>query len=273
MNDSQARPKVQDDPKADDSQVLARRIEEASLNAWPSIHQVLLDGWLLRFAGGFTKRANSIIPLYPSLQPSLEKIRYCENLYAREKLQTMFRLTSLIEPTSLDETLKQRRYSRMDPTSVLQVELSQVALDESSDGDEAGIRTLNLQEWLTAYCTLSGMPDTASRLHGLLLKAIRTDATFVARYHDDEVVACGLAVIERELVGLYDILTHPAHRRVGHGRALVRSLLRRGAEIGARRAYLQVMDDNKIAQNLYEQLGFELIYRYWYRTSPTPTGA
>ena len=55
--------------------------EEITLNAWPALQTVLMDGWVVRFANGYTKRANSVNPLYPSTQPLKRKIEACERLY------------------------------------------------------------------------------------------------------------------------------------------------------------------------------------------------
>ena len=41
-----------------------RQIEELSLNAHPGIKTELYDGWILRFANGYTNRANSVNMLY-----------------------------------------------------------------------------------------------------------------------------------------------------------------------------------------------------------------
>ena len=82
-----------------------RRIEEASLNTWPALRQILYDGWVMRFAGGYTKRANSITPVYQGSLPIEEKINYCESMYTPRGLPTVFRITPQADPTNLDAAL------------------------------------------------------------------------------------------------------------------------------------------------------------------------
>jgi N-acetylglutamate synthase len=242
---------------------LCRRVEEASLNAWPALHQLMLDGWILRFARGFTKRANSIVPLYPAAQAALDKVRYCENLYAREQLKTIFRLTTVVDSEPLDTLLAQRGYVRVDPTLVLGCRLG--------DGRFAGdpnFQQLPRDAWLDAYAQNTAIPVGTQHLHAMLLQGIRTEHVFGAIANDGNAGACGIAVLERELVGLFDIVTHPMSRRRGLARGLVESLLSWAEQLGAQHAYLQVVEANHAALALYRQLGFVDLYRYWYRVGP-----
>jgi GNAT superfamily N-acetyltransferase len=241
---------------------LPRRVEEASLNAWPALQQTLLDGWVLRFSRGFTKRANSIVPLYLSQQDALDKIRYCENVYAREHLKTIFRLTTVADCAPLDRTLEARGYVRVDPTLVLVRPIG------------AGLRSdprfieLPRGEWLDAYVRNAEIPANGTQLHALLLAGIQSEHVFGALAVDGAPIACGLAVLERELLGLFDLITHPSARRRGYARNLVESLLAWGARRGSRHTYLQVIEANHPARALYARLGFVELYRYWYRVAP-----
>lgn len=240
---------------------LSRRVEEASINAWPAMQQVLLDGWLLRFAQGFTKRANSVIPLYEGEQALADKVRFCENLYARERLKTIFRLTSIGHHESLDAFLADRGYAHHDPTEVLTVAL------DAAHTPSPGLCLLTIERWLEVYGRLTGMPEAARALHGPILRGIPLPCAYAAVGTPDQPLACGLAVLEQDLVGLFDVVTNPGARRSGHGTELVASLLAWGHANGARRAYLQMVADNHAARSLYQRLGFEVLYHYWYRIS------
>lgn len=102
--------------KTSDEQI--RIIEELSLSAWPCLQQILDDGWILRFADGYTKRANSVNPIYMGTQNVQEKIKRCEQIYLKKNLKPIFRITPLAHPENLDELLANEGFHKKDLSSV-----------------------------------------------------------------------------------------------------------------------------------------------------------
>src|SRR2546423_2324301 len=102
-----------------------RRLEELTLNAWPSLRQIVHDGWVLRFSEGYTGRANSVQPIYDGALTLDEKIHVCEQQYGRLGMPTLFKLTDAARPQGLDEALQSRGYRAFNPTSVQVAEVDQ----------------------------------------------------------------------------------------------------------------------------------------------------
>jgi GNAT superfamily N-acetyltransferase len=219
----------------------------------------------LRFANGYTKRANSINPTYPELDGHHErKITTCEAVYGSRGLPTIFRLTSFGAPQGLDDRLIAKGYRHADQTLVLARSLAGALPAQRAElvADELG-----LDPWLDAYTTLSGAPLERREAHLAILRAIPGAARFCALrdLQHGSIVAAGLAVVEHDLVGLFDIVTGEQWRNRGYGAALVAELLRWGAERGAETSYLQVIAGNAPAVALYRKLGYADAYSYWYR--------
>ena len=241
--------------------MLERRIEEASLNSWPAQRQVLFDGWIMRFAEGYTKRANSVTPAYPSSLPIEEKIAFCERYYQQHQLPTVFRLPSFsAEAHILDDMLMQRDYRLADLTLVLSM-----LLHSEQTVLHAECRAASLEEWFSAYNQFSQMSEAQQVSHRAILQRIVPQPLFALYVKDNMSVACGVGVLEHEIFGLFDIITHPAYRRKGYATALVSGILAWASEQRARRAYLQVVGTNQQALRLYAKFGFQELYHYWYR--------
>jgi ribosomal protein S18 acetylase RimI-like enzyme len=239
-----------------------RRLEELSLNAWPALQTSYDDGWVLRFANGYTRRANSINPLYPSSSDLDAKIKRCEAVYSARKLHTVFKLTPTTYPDNLDDVLDRRHYREESPTSV-----QTLALDKLDKPAHPTVRLCNqmTEDWLGAFTRMNAVHDRNLPTVRAMLGSIVPEKCFISLREGNAIVAVGLGVLDQGHLGLFDIVTDGRRRRQGFGGQLVLHLLNWGKSNGAHSAYLQVMLSNTPALALYRKLGFREAYQYWYR--------
>ena len=242
---------------------MIQTVEERSLNAWPSLQQLLDDGWILRFANGYTRRANSVNPMYGETQEVRHKIRRCTQRYLDRNLRPVFRITPLAYPPNLDELLDTLGFSRQSPTSVQILDLASLPAPAT---DTLQIWSEFSPEWEEHFVQLNGHYAAQRDTHQAILRNIVPEKCFAALSDaKGKVVACGLGVGENDYVGLFDIITAQHARRKGYGQALILNILDWAKRKGAKKAYLSVEIGNRPALNLYAKLGFLEIYRYWYR--------
>jgi N-acetylglutamate synthase len=236
-------------------------IEELSANAWPALQTVLYDGWILRFANGYTRRANSVLPLYPSRLPPEEKIGWCEDLYHQRLLPAIFKLAGRNEARQLNGLLLELGYHAEADTSVQMVELRGFSDEIAPD---IRLTTVLTAEWEASFGSMSGLREDQQAKHAQILAAILPRKCYASVRVDGQTIGCGLGVLQNGHLGIFDVVIHPSYRGKGHGERLMRSLLVWGRRQNAHSAYLQVMLNNSAALRLYDRLGFKEQYQYWY---------
>lgn len=235
-------------------------LESRLLNAWPSFDYQAYDGWILRLANGYTKRANSATPLMPGATLDEELVDHMSAHFIAANLRPTFRLNGLQSPEA-DALLAARHFKEIEPTHVL---AAPVGGDCEIDS-EVTISSQMSKQWVhEASQAYGGDKADETSLMGIVSR-IRQKTAFATLNLDDRPVAWGLGVVERGYIGLYDIVVAPDLRGIGLGRRVVLSLMAWGCTEGAHTAYLQVREENEIARSLYGALGFGLAYRYTHR--------
>jgi hypothetical protein len=242
-----------------------KTIEETTLNAWPGLQQILYDGWLLRFARGYTRRANSVNPIYSGTLDVPTKIGRCEQIYGQRHLTPVFKLSPFVQPAQLDDLLAERGYRQEAPTSVQWLDLATIPAPMINS---VGQWPKPSDEWQNDYVRLNRVSNSSVPVLSAILHNIVPETNYMTLKPQQRAVACGLAVREGHFVGLFDIVTDPHQRSKGYGTQLVLNLLAWAKQRGAKKAYLQVMLNNEPALKLYAKLGFREIYQYWYRVWP-----
>lgn len=242
---------------------LVRALEERCFNAWPALRTVLADGWVLRLSDGHTKRANSASALHPSSLDVAALAGLVEETFGASGLRPLVRVTPLVDP-AVARGLARRGWTEEDPTHAMFA-----AALPALDG-EAGalLEPAASKDWIEGAMRAYGHGDAGAAALRRTLPLIVPPRAFATVFHDGRAAAWGLAVVERGMVGLYDLVVAPDARGAGLGRKLVLVLLSWGARQGAGAAYLQVRGSNTAALSLYRSLGFETAYDYSHLAAP-----
>jgi len=236
------------------------QIEDAALNAWTAPRQTFYDGWILRFTGGHSKRVNSVNSRYPSTLSLQEKIRHCEAIYAKAGLPVIFRLPEPFTPPELLDALETAGYESFDPTFVMGKGL-EPPLPLSP---ELTFEAMPPRDWIALRAQVTQSSVSALSLHAQILDLIVPHKILVGLFFKGEPVACGMGVVEGDLLGYFSIYTSSDHRRQGFGWMVMDGLTGWGCAKGASFGYLQVEGDNESALALYQRLGFTRYYTYCY---------
>src|SRR4051812_34638391 len=97
---------------------MIQHLEELSLSAWPALRSVYHDGWICRLANGYTRRSNSVHPLYTGQKSLDAKAAFAESFYRGHHQRAIFKMTDASMPSDLDRYLAARRYNEEARTSV-----------------------------------------------------------------------------------------------------------------------------------------------------------
>ncbi|NEQ28463.1 MAG: GNAT family N-acetyltransferase [Microcoleus sp. SIO2G3] len=172
----------------------------------------------------------------------------------------IFRLLSWTNPNRLDSKLAIQGYQLIEPSLVMGLLLSDKSLNNVPNFNQE-----SLNQWLLAYHDLKGFKDEVSAIHRMILTKIESETLFASLKQDEKIVACAVGVLENGYLGIFDLVTSQMHRRLGYGTAIIQGLLKWGINKGAFVSYIQVVQANIPARNLYEKLGYKPMYEYWYR--------
>lgn len=218
-----------------------RNLEHAAALAWPGTEQHWHRGWLLRAGGGHTSRANSAVPLdFSSAISDLEPI-VC--WYGERGLTPWLALPD--------------RLIRVRATGVKQTRVMVRDIEPAGPVVTATLQDRPDTAWLDGY--RPGVPEE------VLTAVIDGEVTFASIAG----VAGGRGALTcapdgTTWLGISAVHVAEAQRRAGHGRVVCETLQAWGADRGARRAYVQVLEDNHAAIALYVSLGYRLHHHLRY---------
>lgn len=249
-----------------------RDLEAAAAAGWRATEIERAGGWLLRAAGGFTRRANSCLPLWEPGQPLDAAIDLVEKWYHERGLIPAFQVPVPLGGM-LEAALDRRGWPPpSEDVLVLTAEVATMAVSRQDALPPVDLRPEPDDRWIAAYhCRGATLPPNAASV--LLNADVLAFASIVA---EDRAVAIARGAVSESpnghrWLGVTAVEVDQSMRRRGFASHVMAELARWGRSMGATSTYVQASEGNGAAIAAYGRLGFTEHHRYHYRRLPDGT--
>ncbi|MGW0549908.1 GNAT family N-acetyltransferase [Streptomyces altiplanensis] len=234
-------------------------LSRACARAWQPVESEPLGEWRLRAAGGFTRRANSVLPLGDPGMPVGAALEWVREWYAARGLPAYVQVSTGAEGAQERLAAELERLGWVRDVSA-EVRIAALAPVGDRDADVSRVRLERTCDtaWLARY-QRSGKPGP----HVTKVLESGPSVWFASVAGEGEVpLAIGRCVVDGRWAGFLAVEVDPAHRRQGLAGAVMTALARRALEEGASAAWLQVEAGNEGARALYDGMGFATHHSY-----------
>ena len=234
-------------------------IERATLDAVCPAEVQEIPGWLLPYDPLPVGRARSAVPLAHT-PLSRQELQEIEAHYKQRGRPTVFRLPEGLISPGIGHALHTMGYEGQHGVLVQVAELD--GLLNLAPPDAATLSAAPGALWASVY-TANGF-DPVDGAHRVQLLSRSRHVVYAHVSEGGQPLAAGTGSISHGWLSIHGMRTLPSAQGRGLASRILAGLAAHAAAQGAQRVFLQVEDDNTVAQWLYRKAGFATAWRYHY---------
>ncbi|NUV62334.1 GNAT family N-acetyltransferase [Streptomyces sp. CAI-85] len=248
-------------------------LSRIAARAWRPVESERLGDWELRAASGFTRRANSVLPIGDPGLPLDAALDAVRRWYAARGLPAYAQTATGAEGTLelLCGELERRGWVR-EVTAELWIGALAPLADTAAPDADASVSSAPPvvlarsadEAWLSRY-QRKGVSEVALEVLG---SGPSVWFATVPGASGEAPAAIGRCVVDGRWAGFAAVEVDPAQRRRGLATTVMAALARRALDEGASAAWLQVEADNAGARALYGRLGLAAHHAYHHYREP-----
>nr|WP_234330083.1 GNAT family N-acetyltransferase [Streptomyces viridochromogenes] len=238
-----------------------QELAQVATRAWRPVESERLGGWELRAASGFTRRANSVLPLGDPGMPLPDALDVVRRWYGDRGLPAYVQTATGAEGTQelLCAELERLGWVR-EVTAELWVGALAPVADLGEPAEVSGVVPAREADeaWLARY-QRKGVSEVALKVLG---SGPSVWFATVPGAGGGAPAAIGRCVVDGRWAGFAAVEVDPALRRQGLATRVMAALARRALDEGASAAWLQVEAENAGAREMYAGMGFGAHHAY-----------